>query len=110
MDFQYLFFDFEGRIDRGQWWIGFAILIAAQFLIWLVFGDGLIARILWLVIFVAALGLHIKRFHDRGKSGWWVLVFFIPVIGFIWMIIEMGFLEGDREANEYGPPPAPARA
>jgi len=108
MDFKYLFFDFDRRIDRGQWWVGFGLLLVAQFLNWVLFGGGLVARILAVVIFVAALGIHIKRFHDRGKSGWWVLVFFIPIIGWIWMIIEMGFLEGDAGANEYGPPPARA--
>jgi uncharacterized membrane protein YhaH (DUF805 family) len=51
----------------------------------------------------------VKRFHDRGKSGWWVLVFLIPVNAFIWMIVEMGLLEGEPGPNLYGPPPrAPA--
>jgi uncharacterized membrane protein YhaH (DUF805 family) len=109
MDFQYLFFTFDGRVDRGQWWVGFALILVAEFLTWILFGHGLVARVLWLVFFVASLGIHIKRFHDRGKSGWWVLVFFIPVIGFIWMIIEMGLLEGDYGPNAYGPPGARGR-
>lgn len=110
MDFQYLFFDFDGRIDRGQWWIGFLIIVAAQFVAWMLFGQGLVYWLVWGILIVASLGIHIKRFHDRGKPGWWVLVFLIPVIGFIWMIVEMGLLEGDPGPNEYGPPPVRARA
>jgi uncharacterized membrane protein YhaH (DUF805 family) len=109
MDFQYLFFNFDGRIDRGQWWIGFGIIVVAWFLASLLFGQGLVYWLIWMVLLVASLGIHIKRLHDRGKAGLWVLVFFIPVIGFIWMIVEMGFLEGDPGPNEYGPPPVPAR-
>lgn len=104
MDLKYLFFDFDGRIGRGQWWIGFVIIVVAQFIAGILFGEGLVYWIVALVLLVASLGIHIKRFHDRGKSGWWVLIFLIPVIGFIWMIVELGLLEGDYGPNEYGPP------
>ena len=56
---------------------------------------GLVQFVIAILLFIGGVSLHIKRFHDRGKSGWWVLVFLIPVIGFIWMIVEMGILEGD---------------
>jgi uncharacterized membrane protein YhaH (DUF805 family) len=105
MDFQYLYFNFDGRIDRGQWWIGIAIIVAAHLIAGLLFGPGLVMFVIAIILLVATVGLHVKRFHDRGKSGWWVLVFLIPVIGFIWMIVEMGLLEGEPGANAYGPPP-----
>jgi uncharacterized membrane protein YhaH (DUF805 family) len=54
--------------------------------------------------------LHIKRFHDRGKSGWWVLILFIPVIGFFWAIIDLGILQGDPGDNRFGPPAVGASA
>lgn len=104
MDFKYLFFDFDGRIDRAQWWVGFLILVAAQFVAWVLFGGGLVYWVVWVVLLIASLGIHVKRLHDRGKPGLWALVFFIPVIGFIWMIIEMGLMEGDHGPNQYGPP------
>ena len=105
MDWKYLFFNFDGRIDRRQWWVGAVILFVVSIVVSLLFGDGgLIGAIINVLMVVAGLSLHVKRFHDRGKSGWWVLVFLIPVIGFIWMIVEMGFLEGDPGPNEYGPP------
>ena len=105
MDWKYLFFDFEGRIDRRQWWTGAILLFVVSIVAGLLFGKGgLIPAIINVLIVIAGLSLHVKRFHDRGKSGWWVLVFFIPVIGFVWMIVEMGLLSGDPGPNRYGLP------
>ena len=43
-----------------------------------------------------------KRWHDRGKSGWWWLISFVPIIGGLWMMIELGFLPGEDGTNDYG--------
>jgi len=104
MDWKYLYTNFDGRIARKDWWIGIAILFVVSLVISALVGEGGIVQfVIAIILFIGGLSLHIKRFHDRGKSGWWVLVFLIPVIGFIWMIVEMGILEGDSDANEYGP-------
>lgn len=47
----------------------------------------------------------IKRYHDRGKSGWWWLILFVPLIGVLWQIVECGFLGSEPKDNEYGPGP-----
>ncbi|MBG1231733.1 DUF805 domain-containing protein [Aestuariivirga litoralis] len=57
------------------------------------------------VLFVS----HIRRYHDRNKSGWWSLVAVIPVIGGLWQLIELGFLPGNPDKNNYGPPPGAVR-
>ncbi len=49
-----------------------------------------------------------KRYHDRNKSGWWVLIVFVPVIGGLWYLIECGFLRGTPGPNNYGPDPLAA--
>lgn len=104
MDWKYLYTNFDGRIARKDWWVGIAIIFVVSLVLSFLIGDrGLVQFVIAIILFIAGLALHIKRFHDRGKSGWWVLVFLIPVIGFIWMIVEMGILEGDADANEYGP-------
>ncbi|MEO6015159.1 MAG: DUF805 domain-containing protein [Devosia sp.] len=46
--------------------------------------------------------LATKRWHDRGKSGWWSLIGFVPIIGALWMFIELGFLGGEDGTNYYG--------
>jgi uncharacterized membrane protein YhaH (DUF805 family) len=49
--------------------------------------------------------LMVKRCHDRGKSGWWSLVALIPVVGFIWFIVDLGVMEGEEGPNRWGPNP-----
>jgi len=51
------------------------------------------------------LAVIVKRWHDRDKSGWWVLIVLIPVIGWLWQLIECGFLDGTPGPNKYGPSP-----
>jgi Protein of unknown function (DUF805) len=50
----------------------------------------------------------VKRYHDRGKSGFWFFCTFIPFIGGFWQLIECGFCSGDDGDNDYGPPPGAA--
>ena len=52
-----------------------------------------------------SLALQVKRWHDRGKSGWWVLLGCIPYSGAIWSFIELGCLRGTDGPNEYGHDP-----
>ena len=69
-------------------------------------GPGLAAIVIAYVIFLwVALALQVKRWHDRGKSGWMVLVNFIPIVGGLWALIECGFLSGTPGPNQYGQDP-----
>jgi hypothetical protein len=47
-----------------------------------------------------------KRYHDRDKSAWWILICLLPIIGGIWQLIELGCLRGTEGSNDYGPDPA----
>ena len=81
IDFQYLFTSPEGRINRQRWWIG----VAGLFIIWVISGVlfgrvGLVPYVIGWLILLAGLMLHIKRCHDRDKSGWWCLLLLIPVV------------------------------
>ena len=58
-----------------------------------------------LAILYPSLAVAAKRFHDRDKSGWWILILFIPIIGFIWYLVELGFLPGTPGPNRFGPDP-----
>jgi len=111
LDWGWYLFGFEGRINRGKFWLGWAVLytfflVAAviasvansAFVFTLIAVIGLLA--IW-----PALAIQIKRWHDRGKSGWWVLVGLIPIIGGLWVLVECGLLPGDVGPNEYGPDP-----
>ncbi|MEM7461739.1 MAG: DUF805 domain-containing protein [Pseudomonadota bacterium] len=116
-------FGIEGRISRGKWWlaqlINFALVILVYALVYNKTGqvpessyDLFVASsnipeaavplvfVIWINFAVA-----VKRFHDRDKSGLWVFVFFIPVIGLFWQIIECGALAGTPGTNRFGPEP-----
>jgi uncharacterized membrane protein YhaH (DUF805 family) len=112
-----ILFSFEGRIPRRQYWAGFGIQMLAVVALTAVFAGvifngrgvsdiGAFAVILGLpfLVFLIWVGLavQVKRWHDRNKSGWWVLVGFIPYIGGIWQIIECGCLRGTEGENRFG--------
>jgi uncharacterized membrane protein YhaH (DUF805 family) len=108
-------FSFDGRIGRKAFWqlslLLFAINLVIYIPVFVVNGsDGLqivlaVAAIaIYLVIAVASLATTVKRLHDRGKSGWFYLISLIPLIGAIWLLIEVGFLEGQPGDNQYGAP------
>ena len=54
-----------------------------------------------------AIALYAKRWHDRGKSGWWSLIGLVPIIGGMWMLIELGFLKGTAGRTSTGRIPFP---
>ena len=106
-----LLFTFDGRINRAPFWSGVIIVLALEMVVvsmmltirtTAIMGLGFI---LLLVLLWPAFALTVKRFHDRGKSGWWVLMWFVPIIGSLWVFIECGFLRGDDHENEYGADP-----
>ena len=108
IDWAWLFFSFEGRINRRKFWLGIVILWAVVWILALLaaaansgFLWGLISVLSVLLIW-PSLALSIKRWHDRNKSGWWILIGLIPIIGGIWVLVETGFLPGTIGPNEYG--------
>jgi uncharacterized membrane protein YhaH (DUF805 family) len=102
--------EFSGRSRRKEYWmfilfnmiISFALGFADAIL-----GLGgigaLLAGIYVLGVFIPSIAVGIRRLHDTGRSGWWLLVSLVPVIG----LILLFFLVQDSEpgANEYGPNP-----
>ncbi len=59
-----------------------------------------------LITLYPVLAFYTKRLHDRNRSGWFLLILLIPLIGAIWLIIELGFLRGTKGPNKYGADPA----
>ena len=49
--------------------------------------------------------VSIKRWHDRNKSGWWVLFALVPIVGSIWVLVETGFPRGTTGSNNFGADP-----
>ena len=85
MNLMGLLFSFEGRINRGKFWLAvlayviisivLALLLIIPVLGWLLAGIGYLGMI------VSGIFVAIKRLHDRNKPGWWVAIFYvIPMI------------------------------
>lgn len=126
----------DGRINRAKFWLAalyyvvIAVVIGIVFtVLWtimpgeigedgtfhvegmgalpfVVLGIGYVVFSIW-----SGVCIGIKRFHDRGKSGWWVLIQLVPLIGPIWYFVEAGCLRGTEGDNRFGPDPlVPATA
>jgi uncharacterized membrane protein YhaH (DUF805 family) len=103
-----ILFSFQGRIPRKTFWLWgvLALVLVALFLVLLLgilgIEDDKTEGLVNVVLLWPALAVSIKRWHDRDKSGWWVLISLIPVIGTIWTIVENGFLRGTEGPNRFG--------
>ena len=114
MDWKYLLTSFDGRINRAKFWAGVGVLIAISIVLnfidmllglQLAEGVGILGTLFAIASIYFALAIYTKRWHDRDKSGWWSLILLVPAIGFIWLIVECGILEGTRGPNRFGPDP-----
>jgi uncharacterized membrane protein YhaH (DUF805 family) len=124
-------FSFQGRIRRRDLWLYYLGLLG--FIALWAWNDGLRIEdydkwfypyfsshfksaqdfpdvVVGVLILWSKLAVLIKRWHDRNKSGWWVLINLVPLIGAIWTFIECGFLKGTSGSNRYGASPIPTAA
>ena len=122
-----LLFSFQGRVNRAKFWlVALGIFVVEVILFAAILGGaamsgdpeqmaaaiGPLAGVVIFAFVVIAIWISIavavKRYHDRSKSGWWVLIVLVPVIGGLWYLIECGFLRGTPGPNTYGPDPLAA--
>ncbi len=155
MDWATLLFSFRGRINRGKYWL----TVVINMLVWgayctvglLVVGSSnpddfdklstpvtvgfiLVAMVLVAAAIWSALAVAIKRLHDRNRSAWWVVLFYVGpglissapaaaigegaslVFGLIavalsiWAFVEIACLPGTDGSNRFGPDPTPTPA
>ncbi len=107
---------FSGRAARGEfWWFVLAVILlnlmaglADAFVLEPVFGlpaaAGVLASAIGLALILPELALGARRLHDTGRSGWWLLLLLLPVIGAL-ALIWLFALPGGPEGNRYGPAP-----
>ena len=90
------YFDFKGKTGRKAFWY----FVLWNFIISLVLSwvSKDLANIYSLIVLIPSLAIGVRRLHDIGKSGWWILLALIPIIGWIWLII-LYLQEGDSEKN-----------
>lgn len=113
------YFSPNGRMRRRHYWISSLILVVLMCAVIVPLYGVLLAprsgppNLILLVTFCVLLFIKFwvfvcvqsQRWHDRGKSGLFMLVALIPYVGLIWILIECGLLDGSQGPNEYGPSP-----
>jgi uncharacterized membrane protein YhaH (DUF805 family) len=155
-----LFFSFHGRINRAKYWLAVLVYTAIGIVVagigFIMLGNGileladeaadegivvgllskgvgffLLALVVYVPMIVSGIFIGIKRLHDRDKSGWWLLVFYVvpfvltqiasglhgalalipslaSLVITIWGLVVLGFLRGTAGSNKYGPDPLAA--
>lgn len=109
---------FGGRARRKEYWmftlvstIVYIVLMIAESRLGFVsqLGIGMISLVYSLVVLLPSIAVIVRRLHDTGRSGWWLLVALVPIVGVIALLV---FAVQDSEAghNEYGPNPKLAGA
>jgi uncharacterized membrane protein YhaH (DUF805 family) len=103
--------DFSGRARRSEYWYFFLFNILVSIvasIIDAIIGTrsgsfGLVEAIAGLALLLPGLAVGARRLHDTTRSGWWLLIGLIPIIGAIVLIIF--FVQDSHGDNQYGPSP-----
>jgi uncharacterized membrane protein YhaH (DUF805 family) len=107
---------FNGRARRKEYWMfvlgNLIVAIIASVLDSVLFGSktvglGPLYLIYMLAVLVPGLAVSVRRLHDVGKSGWFILIAFIPIVGPIWLLV-LTCMDGQPGENPYGPNPKAA--
>src|SRR4051794_8393565 len=67
-------------------------------------GLGLLSGLYSLAVLLPSIAVTVRRLHDTGRSGWWILISLIPIIGGIVLLVFM-VLDSEPGVNQYGPNP-----
>ena len=100
--------DFKGRARRKEFWMfvlfNMIVVSAISIFDYILFGSYVVYYIYALAAFIPSLAVGVRRLHDIGKSGWWMLISLIPLVGQIWFIVLM-CQDSQQENNQYGENP-----
>lgn len=107
--------DFQGRSRRKEYWMFILLIVVVAVVLSIVEGVlglsgmvggvyGPITTLFLLAIIIPSLAVQVRRFHDQDKSGWFVLIGLIPLIGGLIVLVFM-CLEGTPGPNRFGDDP-----
>lgn len=99
---------FNGRARRKEYWMfvlfNLIIALVLGLIERLVGGPGILANLYSLAVLIPGLAVAFRRLHDTNRSGWWILIGLIPLVGFIILIVFMA-QDSQPGDNQYGPNP-----
>lgn len=95
---------FSGRARRKEYWY-FTLVNLIVFVAFMALGEqaNVVAGIYMLAVLLPSLAVSVRRLHDTGRSGWWVLLALVPLLNLVLLVF---FVQDSVEgANEYGANP-----
>ena len=105
---------FEGRARRKEYWFFILFNVLAVVVLGIIdvvlgtsskeAGLGLLSGIYLLAVLLPALAVTVRRLHDTDRSGWWILIEFIPLIGGL-VLLVFTLLDSTPGSNRFGPSP-----
>jgi uncharacterized membrane protein YhaH (DUF805 family) len=107
-----LYLDLRGRINRRRFWLHGVLSLLVVGIVGMALLEiaGLhpdrAERLVNLLIAWPAIAISAKRWHDRDRSAWWVLIVLVPLIGQLWTLIDNGFVPSTKGPNRFGDQPA----
>ncbi|GIU50507.1 hypothetical protein A9267_12930 [Shewanella sp. UCD-FRSSP16_17] len=108
------YINFKDRARRKEYWFFVLFNVIAGILLGIMdnitgtlnqeTGYGLLSGIYSLAVFLPALGVSVRRLHDTDRSGWWILIALIPLIGAL-ILLYFFVSDSQEETNRFGPNP-----
>ena len=106
--------EFGGRAQKAEYWYFLLFTILVSIVLGIIdritgsfmpkVGMGLLGALYSLAVFIPSLAVSIRRLHDTGRSGWWLFIGLIPLVGAIVLIIFM-VQDSNPGENQYGQNP-----
>ncbi len=101
---------FNGRAGRKEFWMFVLFNLIISLLLSLIEGlfsdsTSILSGLYSLAILVPSLAVAVRRLHDTNRSGWWLFLILLPIVGPIVLIVFYA-MAGDKAANKYGEVPA----
>jgi len=102
---------FNGRARRKEYWMFFLFNIIIAIVLGVVEGilgsHGIIGMLYSLAFIIPGIAVSVRRLHDTERSGWWLLIGFVPIIGAIVLLVFM-VQDSQSGQNQYGTNPKEA--
>lgn len=98
---------FSGRARRSEYWffyLFFVLVALVGSVLDAVLGTAFIAGLIVVALLLPMLAANVRRLHDTSRSGWWLLLGFVPLVGGI-VLLVFSCLDSVPEPNQYGPSP-----
>ena len=100
---------FEGRAQRSEFWfftLFYIIFLIVASLIDSAIGLPILTIIVMLGLIIPSISVSVRRLHDTGRSGWWYLLSFVPLLGLV--LLAFFIFDSQPGNNDYGSNPKEA--